>query len=123
MNCYIFDVKRQRGENIVNSYAERGSHIITKRSRSPKSATPFYQKSHRSEIFTLCYIPCDQPSCLLLRLIPNAAPAIAAEAAAARTIQSAALFVSPVEVAVEELTEGVDVAYVPVLLVVTGVVG
>ena len=46
-----------------------------------------------------------------------------AEAAAARTIQSAALFVSPVEVAVEELTEGVDVAYVPVLLVVTGVVG
>ena len=45
-----------------------------------------------------------------------------AEAAAARTIQSAALFVSPVEVAVEELTEGVDVAYVPPLLVVTGVV-
>ena len=32
MNYYIFDVKRQRGENIVHSYAETDSftHILSK---------------------------------------------------------------------------------------------
>ena len=43
MNYYIFDVKRQRGENIVHSDAEYNKALIKPKQSSAKSS-PYIKK-------------------------------------------------------------------------------